>query len=110
MASFFKRSINIIIFFFEKENGTEIFALFLVISQTVCFSRSSRYFSIPTKVRHYCDGKKVSLHDKKLIFSDSKRVGIRLALNMKMKFNRKLPISDEEAQMFGSWSFWMASL
>ena len=44
-------------FFVEKENGTEMFALFLVISQNVCFSRSSGYFSIPTKVCHYCDGK-----------------------------------------------------
>ena len=57
MAFFFKRSINIIIFFFKKENGTEVFALILVISLNVCFSRSFRYFSIPTKMRHYCDGK-----------------------------------------------------
>ena len=57
LAFFFKRSINIVIFFFKKENGTKMFALFLVISQNVCFCRSFRYFSIPTKVRHYCDGK-----------------------------------------------------
>ena len=28
-----------------------------------------------------------------------------VALNVKMNFNRKLPISDKEAQMLGSWSF-----
>ena len=33
-----------------------------------------------------------------------------VALNVKMNFNRKLPISDKEAQMLGSWSFWMESL
>ena len=39
LAFFVTLRIIIIIFFVKKENGTEMFALFLVISQNVCFSR-----------------------------------------------------------------------
>ena len=58
-----KLSVIIIILILKKENETKMFASFLVISQNVCFSRSFRYFSIPTKVRRFCVGKKVSLHE-----------------------------------------------